>query len=474
MLRPYQNQAVASLRQLYADGFSAPLFCLPTGGGKTFVFCFIAQQMVARGRRACILVHRQELLGQASRSLLAMGVPHGIIAPGYRTNGEAIQVASVQTLANRLKKADERERKLLTFDLIIIDEAHHAVAGTWRRVIEGIPSAKILGVTATPIRTDGRGLGIKSGGCFDSMVVGPTIGELIKWGFLVKPVVFAPPSKIDLSTVHMRGGDFANGELAAAVDKPTITGDAVTHYARLCPHKPAIAFCASVAHAHHVAEQFRAVGFSAAALDGTASDTERRGIINSLGNGGLDVVASCDLISEGTDIPVVEAAILLRPTLSTGLYLQQVGRALRPADGKSRALILDHVGNCLTHGLPDDDREWSLDGAQKKKRKSALPEIKLKQCQNCYAFHEFAPICPECGHVYETKERAIEQVEGTLRELTKEEIEAIRKKNRREQGKARTLEDLISLAKSKGYRNPMWWAQKVFNSRGGHQKHDRL
>lgn len=466
MLRPYQAAAVDGLRQLYAAGNTAPLFVLPTGGGKTYVFCHIAQNITKRRKRAIILVHRQELLMQASRSLRSIGVTHGLIAPGFRDTRDPIMVGSVQTLRMRLKKmTPEQIAAFYDFDLVILDEAHHAAAGSWKYIIDHLSTSKLLGVTATPCRTDGKGLGKNAGGVFDAMIEGPTIRELIDLGYLVPPVVYAPPSQIDLSGVRMRGGDYNAKQLTGAVDKPKITGSAVAHYARLCPFKPAIAFCASVEHAQHVAAEFRAAGFVAHSIDGTMADGERRSLIAGLGNGSIHVLTSCDLISEGTDIPVVEAAILLRPTQSLGLYLQQVGRALRTAPGKTRALVLDHVGNCLIHGLPDEEREWSLDGVTKKKRGPNDAES-MRQCPECFAWHRVSPVCTECGHVYEAQERKIEVVAGELRELTPEEIERIRKQRKAEQGKAQSLEELIELGIQRKYKNPAFWAKKVLQARG--------
>lgn len=451
-LRPYQADAVAQLRAAYSSGKRAPLFCLPTGGGKTFVFSYVAQNAVARGNRVCILVHRQELLLQASRSLSAIGVKHGLIAPGHVQNREPVQVASVQTLGRRIA------RQPFKFDLIIVDEAHHAVAGTWKRLIEAMPEARVLGVTATPVRSDGKGLS----DVFDDLVIGPSVPTLIDMGFLVRPVVYAPPIAVDLAGVRRKGGDYDQRELASRMDKPTITGDAVAHYARHCPGKPAIAFCASVAHAQHVAQQFQAAGFKAKSIDGSMLDTERRQAIADLGNGQLQVLSSCDIVSEGTDIPVVETAILLRPTQSLGLYLQQVGRALRPAPGKDRALILDHVGNCLRHGLPDDQREWTLDGLPRSARAANdnEPDVTVKQCEVCFAVFKPSLVCPACGHVHAVKERIIQQTEGELQEV---DANLLRQQQRAEVGKARTLEDLIEVAKRRGYN--VRWAYNVFNAR---------
>lgn len=486
-LRDYQASGVEQLRQQFAAGKRAPLYTLSTGGGKTRVFSAIAEKMAAKNKRAVILVHRQELLMQASRSLRDLGVAHGIIAPGWKYRGEPLAVASVQTLASRVKKMSPADvQRLLRFDLVIIDEAHHAVAGQWRTVTQAMPWARLLGVTATAVRSDGKGLGIEAGGVFDCMVTGPSTPWLIDQGFLVRPLTYAPPTQVDLSGVHMRGGDWNAKELSAALDKPRITGDAVAHYARLCPFRPAIVFCASVAHAEHVATEFRAAGFSAKCLDGSMSDTERRAGIMGLANGSIHVLTSCDIISEGTDIPVVAAAILLRPTQSEGLYLQQVGRALRPvyakgfdlgtragrlaaiaASDKPHALLLDHVGNCLVHGMADEHREWSLAGKPPRKGKKQEPrQIPLKQCPQCYAFHEPAPVCPLCGHKHSVQARDVETVAGELKQLTPEEIEAIRRKKKVEQRQAHSAEELIRLGVQRQYKSPVFWALKVLEKRG--------
>lgn len=454
LLRPYQADAVSNLRASYASGNRAPLFCLSTGGGKTRIFTHVAQQAVARGNSVVILVHRQELLMQASRSLREMGVAHGLISPRFARNNEPVQIASVQTLIRRLKRHPEQ------FDLIVVDEAHHAVAGTWRKIIDLMPNAKILGVTATPIRTDGQGLSE----IFDDLIVGASMASLIDMGYLVKPIVYAPPTAVDLAGVRKRGGDFDSRQLTERMDKPTITGSAVEHYRKLCPYKPAIAFCASVEHAKHVAEQFNAAGFRARSIDGTMTDAERRNAIEDLGNGGLHVLTSCDIVSEGTDIPVVEAAILLRPTQSTGLYIQQVGRALRSAPGKTRAIVLDHVGNVLRHGMPEEMRDWTLDGiAKPASANDNEPTIAVKQCEKCFACFKPSPVCPSCGHIATTKERVLTETEGELKEVDPAEIEAMRRKQKQEIGRARTLEELQKLAKEKGYSRG--WAYHIHKAR---------
>ena len=463
-LRDYQQAAVDRLRASFGSGRRAPLLVLPTGGGKTFVFCYIAANAAQRGNRTLILVHRQELLRQTSDSLKALGVRHGLIAPGAPPRfGELVQVASVQTIVRRF---DQFERAGWSPELIVPDEAHHATAGTWRTVINRWQAARILGVTATPCRMDGRGLE----DVFDDLVEGPQIAELIDEGHLAPPTVYAPPVVADLSGVRMRAGDYAKNELAERVDRPTVTGDAVEHYGRICPGTPAIAFCVSVAHAEHVAEQFRLAGWRAASLDGSMSDVERKARIADLGEGRLHVLTSCDIISEGTDIPVVGAAILLRPTKSLGLYLQQVGRALRLYPGKTEAVILDHVGNVSTHGLPDEPREWTLEGRAKGQRQKSddgpPPPV---TCGGCFRQirRPAPPACPSCGHKIAGPDRmqGLQQQAGELKKITAEDRKAIAAHRKQDQAMAGTMQELVALGHRRGYKNPQGWAWRVFSKR---------
>lgn len=465
-LRPYQQQAVDGIRDSFKRGNKAPLLVLPTGGGKTIVFTYIASNASARGKRVLVLVHRIELMRQTSEKLHTFGVDHGLINPLFTpTYWKPVQVASVQTLVNRLNKLASAPP-----DLIIVDEAHHATASTWRKIIAAYPNALVLGVTATPCRGDGSGLGADSDGLFDDLIVGPQIADLIGEGFLVQPKVYAPLERIDLSGLRTRMGDYVKDDLEKAVDKPKITGKAVDHYAKLCPGAPAVAFCVSIKHAEHVAEEFKAAGFRAVALDGSHDDDYRKRILRGLATGEVQVVTSCDLISEGTDIPAIGAAILLRPTQSLGLYLQQVGRALRPCEGKDRAVILDHVGNVLQHGMPDDHRAWSLDGTEKRKRgEKTEPTIRVNQCEQCFAVHPPAPACPHCGHVRHVEDRAPQEVDGELKEVSAEQAALIRRQRQVEVAKARTREELEAIARARGYKPG--WVQHVLRERERRETH---
>lgn len=452
-LRPYQREGVDALRAAYRDRCRAPLYALPTGGGKTLVFSYITKGAVARGKRVLILVHRSELLRQASRSLTAWGVPHGCIVAGAQgMTGHHVQVASVQTVVRRLAR-------IAPPDFVIVDEAHHAVAGTWQRIIEAFPEAKLLGVTATPARLDGKGLGVRSGGYFDRLVQGPTMQELIDGGFLVRPRVFVAEVAPNMEGVHTVAGDFNRGEMDAAVRDSRVVGDAVSHYRRICPGVPAIAFCVSLAHADAVVTAFQRGGFRARRIDGAMSDVDRLSIVSDLAERRLDVMVSVDLVSEGFDVPVCGAAIMLRPTQSESLFLQQVGRALRPAPGKDCAYILDHAENVTRHGLPQDDREWSLEG---RRPRETVPGVRV--CGSCFAVSPSGTqVCPECGTAFPVapdRRREVDEVAGELIELTPEMIAERRRQRQREIGLARTEQELRALAERRGYR-PGWVFQMM-------------
>jgi DNA repair protein RadD len=477
-LRTYQSDAVNGIRRAYREGKRAPLLVLPTGGGKTVTFSYVTQSAAAKGRCVYLLVHRAELVKQIAGTLARFGCTHNIIAPGpivrqcqadqfrahgrtYVQPGARVFVASVQTLVKRLDKIPTD----MAPDLIVIDEAHHLTAGTmWGTVVEKFPKAYLLPVTATPCRLDGKGLGLGAGGFCDELIMGPTMRELIEAGALSPYRIFAPPNALDLSGVKTRAGDYAKDQLATAVDKPMITGDVVQHYHRLAAGRRALVFCVSVEHARHVASEFAASGVESEFLDGTLDASEREAIIKRFEAGTTMVLTSCDLVSEGFDCPAIEAAILLRPTQSLSLYLQQVGRALRMFPGKTEAIILDHVGAVQTHGLPDEDREWSLDGVKRGKRQAANdnePGVdRVSTCPKCFTIHLPAAECPTCGHVYPIKARQLEQADGELQEITGDQLEAMRRQRRAMQGKAETVEDLVhKLGMSRGR------AQKIVQAR---------
>lgn len=462
-LRPYQAKAIQNVRSSLMAGNRAPLLVSPTGSGKTVMLSKVAAGAEEKGSRAYIIAHRGELLEQISNTLMSFGIRHGMISPDYTPDPFArVQVASVQTLIRRATRQNMRA------DLVIFDEAHHVLEGNmWGKALALLGKPRVLGVTATPCRGDGRGLGLDAGGIFDDMIEVASVRELIDGGHLVRPVVYAPvPQSLDLSGIKTRAGDYERAELSSRMDTPTITGDAVGHYARLCPGVPAIAFGVSIEHCQHIAAEFRAAGFNFQPIDGTMDSDTRKGLIRGLGNG-IDGLVSADLIGEGVDVPAVGAVILLRPTKSLGLYLQQVGRGLRTCAGKTHAVILDHVGNTLIHGLPEEDREWSLEGMRKKTRKGEASEsVPVKQCPVCYAVHSPAPACPMCAHAYldETARGGPpEQAPGELKEVTAELAAKLRAEKQAAVRGAKSLEELRLVAARLGYK--AGWADHVWAAR---------
>lgn len=408
-LRSYQLKDCGAIRDAFRSGFDAPLYVLPTGGGKTVVLCHIAQAAVQKGGRVLLLVHRRELLDQAVRSLLRMRISAGVIAPGFNKSDKAVQVASVQTMSRRLAQFSPD-----AFSLVIIDEAHHAVAGSWQTVCSYFGGAKRLGVTATPVRLDGRGLA----GQFDTMILGPSPRELERGGFLARSRVYAPPIGFNAAAVRSRMGDYDLGDAEQQVTTVRALGDAVTHYQQLLGGGTAIAFCCTVKHAEAVAETFTAAGIPAESIDGSMTWEQRESKLHRLSQGQLRILTSCMLIGEGVDVPSVNGCIMLRPTKSLSLFLQMVGRCLRPAAGKDAAIILDHVGNYERHGHHMDRREWSLEEGVRKRRDGAAGPA-LWVCPGCYCNVESRQQeCPECGYVRPRQERQVIQVAGQLMQIS--------------------------------------------------------
>ena len=449
-LRDYQLTDVANNRDALTR-HNRVLFRGATGSGKTVMFAHMAIKGAEKGNRVCVIVHRRELLDQIGKALdaqkprLSKNYPmYGVIASGEDEVPHEIQIATIQTLARR----EFRDR----FDVIIIDEAHHAPANQYLKVIEANPNAKVLGVTATPCRMGGYGLG----DVFDVLVEQSlSVKELIEQGYLADVDVYSHPvSAIDVSGIKLRGGDYRNEELEIAASTPTVLGDAIKHYREYADGKPAIAFCVSVEHAQKVADSFRYSGIRTEFISGDHGKRDREWRINGLACGSIQVLTSCDLISEGLDVPVVQCGIMLRPTHSLALAMQQMGRVMRPNANGSPSIILDHAGNCLRHGVPQQDRVWTLDKKSKNGPKVRDEvNVNVRQCPHCYYVHEFATACKGCGYVYQSKDRVITKAEGKLEKLTEQNIRKHHARN--VVRKARTKEQLQAIAKARGYR-PGW------------------
>ena len=381
-LRPYQQTIVQSVNKAFSNAPKV-LLQLPTGGGKTVIFCEIVKQYLAENKKAIIVVHRKELLDQASIALSRLQIQHSLIAPGERVDpSHTVIVASVQSL----------NRRTLNFqpDILIIDEGHHAAGNNnWTKAIKKWPKAKTLGVTATPCRLDGKPLG----NLFNILVSGPPTAELISQNYLAPVRVFSPQASVTAEGVGTRIGEYIQSQLAERFDTPEVAEEAVLNFQRICPEAKAIVFCCSVSHAEHTAQAFQNAGFSSACLHGKLSKVERESILQQFQKGTIQIVTSRDLISEGTDIPDAQAAILLRPTQSESLYLQQVGRVLRTSPNKRFAVIIDLAGNTWKHGLPDEHREWSITRGLAKTK-----TIQLSRCLDCDAvISKTQEFCGHCG-----------------------------------------------------------------------------
>ena len=442
-LRPYQENIINDVRAEFACGKKRVCIVSGCGSGKTVIMAWMSAQAKIKGNDVLFVIHRQELSDQSSETFSESGISHGIIGAGFPMNpAEKIQIASIQTVIRRLDRIN-------TPVIIILDESHHATANTWKRLLAAYPNAFVIGLTATPARLGGQGLG----DIFESLVMGPSVKKLIEDGYLAPFKYYAPPQIANMNGVKVKMGDYDQKQIAEIMDNNVIIGDAVEHYRRLADGKRAIVYCTSVAHSRHTAESFRAAGYAASHIDGDTHKIERRRLVADFKNGGLQIITNCDLISEGFDCPGAEVVILLRPTQSLTLYIQQSMRGMRPdpANPDKVCIILDHVGNVGRHGLPDEDREWSLEGVKKKKAEpgQAFP---VRQCPKCYTAHRPTPACPSCGHVYVIEERAeIKKEKGELAEVI--DIERIARK--REQGRARSESDLIKIAIKRGY-EPGW------------------
>ena len=453
--RIYQKEAIQNCRNAFGIKKKSVLLVMPTGAGKTVVFSQIAKNAVEKNNNVLILVHRRELVTQASKKLAAINVDHGIIAAKFKPTDAPIQIASVQTLVRRL------DTTKFVPSLIIIDEAHHAVAGSWEKILNHYPKAIRLGVTATPCRLDGRGL--KE--FFDDLILGPTIPELVEQGYLSPHRVFAAPKPVSLDGLKTRAGDFAKDELSERMKEYVIKGDTIEHWRKHANGVPSVAFCCDILHAEAVVERFNDSGIRAGIITGEMKNDDRDQVINDLSSGRIQVLVSVDVVSEGFDLPIIGCAILLRPTKSEGLYMQQVGRILRPQKNKV-AIVLDHVNSTRDHGFVDDVRNWSLNAKRKSKRENQqAPSVTV--CEKCFATYRPQRICPCCGFEKEIARRKIRFEEAELIELKREEVRlnAEEKTQRNTEYKnAKTLQDFLAIAERRGYKKG--WAYFALKNKG--------
>jgi len=488
-LRTYQDDVFREIRKAslniydynkkeYVTGFRDICVVSPTGSGKTTIGAFILYKGGLKSNSGLVVAHRRELIYQWSMTLASLGVYHDIIASSSSINQikcdqvrrfgkifykdkAPIKVASIQTLVVRYLHMDQSWIP----KIIVIDEGHHATVGSnYEFLFKHYVGSIRLYFTATPERLDGKGLGAGFGGFCDHLVEGMQPKWLIENGFLSKYRMFCPPMDFSLSDVKTKFGEYDQGQIEGLIERSKITGDAIAEYLEHIPGEPAIVFCTSVKHADRTAEEFRLAGVKAESVNGNTHPTERKRILDGLGNGSVHVVTSADLIGEGVDIPNVRGVFCLRPTKSFALWRQMQGRGLRIAKGKIDCMIFDHAGNCERHGLPDLEVEWSLEGSVKRSS-SSKNDIKVLVCPKCFSAFKPCKECPSCGHVFENKRRDIQTEDGNLVEINlammaEMQIKMMRKK---EVGKAKTYPELLLIEKSRGYKSG--WARIAFNSR---------
>ncbi len=409
VLRPYQLDAIEELRSTIRSGVARVLFVLATGGGKTVCFAYITASAIKRGSRVLIVAHRRELISQCVAKLLAAGIPErevGVImgSDKRRRPGAAVQVASIDTLRNRAKPPA---------DLVIVDEAHRALAASYVDLRSHYPSAVHLGFTATPTRADGKGLA----DAYDGLVVAVPISRLIAEGHLVAPRVWTVPAGAlpDLRKVKTTAGDFNARQLGEACNQGALLGDIVEHWEKRAGGERTVGFAVTVEHSKGLVKRFVERGHAAEHLDGETPTEERDAILRRLEAGTTRIVVNVGVLCEGWDQPSCKVLILARPTQSLGLYLQMAGRILRPWQGVG-AVILDHAGCARMHGLPHEDREWTLEPPQRRRSKGEVDCAKL--CDGCLAVLPLGTrICPECGHELPWREQDLTEADGELEEV---------------------------------------------------------
>ena len=439
-LRPYQVDLFKKTQSAFAQGHRRPLVVAPCGAGKSYLFA----EMVRKGRgEALVLTHRQELKEQHEALFRKLGI-------------ENVRVAMILTEANRLGQYP-------TPSLIITDEAHLSRSNSWMRVLEHYDTWTV-GLTATPVRLDGKPLG----DIYDALIEGVDTKWLIENKNLA-PYEYYAPTQVETDGLRTVAGDYVVADLEKLMNERAVYGNIIESYRKFAGGERTIAYCVSVGHAESTAEAFNSAGIRAEALSAGTPQRLRRAILDDFRSGKITVLCNVGIISEGVSIDEVSCCMLLRPTESVALGIQQMMRCMRYLPGKT-AKIIDCVGNYTRIGLPDDDREWSLGEPLKRKpRTDEHGNFYIRTCPECYMTFKTADTCPFCGHTYPLHPRELKaREEIELKRITAEEIarvEAEKKKARAEQGRADSFEDLVKLAKQRGYKNPAFWAAQVIRGR---------
>ena len=458
-LRDYQDNMIGGCRRAMAR-VRRVLLQAPTGAGKTALASYMIDGAQRRGRLAYFICHRAELIAQTSATFRKYGIPHSFIAAGLPYDPrQRVQICSIDTLKGRAHLVPEP-------NLAVWDECHHIAAAGWLAVMNGWTRAYHIGLSATPWRADGAGLDAM----FDEMVLGPSVAWLMEHGHLAQYTAFIPNGGMDVKGVHTRGGDFIAKEIEAKVDRPKLVGDIITHWRKHANGLRSIGFAPSLDFSMYMVGEFNAAGIRAAHLDGNTPKGERQGIISAYADGRLDVLWNRFLFGEGFDLAAIaqrdvtiDCVIDCAPTQALNMALQRWGRALRG----DHAIILDHAGNMLRHGFPDDEREWTLEGREKSGKGGATegppPPIICEGCFN--AIRRPAPACcPHCGKPLRAEAKPMEVADGELVAANDNDKAAIRAQRKKEEQEAKDIGALIALGRKRGYDNPTGWAMKKWSN----------
>lgn len=418
-LRPYQLEILPRIGAAWRKGRRAPLLVAPTGSGKTVIAAEIIRRSVSHGWRVLFLAPRRELIDQACGKLVEAGLERvNVFMAGdpRRDDFAPVTVASVDTL--RTRRMPDGGYRLLDPDLVVADEAHLFATPQRVRLLRHWPKARVIGLTATPARKDGRALGT----VFDELMEVASVAQLTASGFLVQAKYFSV-SDPDLSRVRVTAGDFNQADLTKAMDRPQLVADVVETWLAHAGGRRTAVFATSISHSAGLANKFRTHGVAAEHVDANTPTRERNAIFRRFRDGTTQVLTNCTLASYGFDLPELDCVVLARPTKSLVLYLQMLGRGLRPAPGKTHCLVLDHAGVVRRFGFADEPREWSLEGRVTNWREEAErtghdvpPDKKLRDCTECKALFTGAQ-CPECGWFIKPRGMQIETAAGELVEI---------------------------------------------------------
>lgn len=441
-LRDYQEELVNGVKQSILDGNHSIIVQSPPRSGKTVVMAHIAKGATDKGNKVLFFSHRKEINEQVYKTFESNNV-----------NMDLVTIGGVQSLVRKLDKLDEPK-------IILIDEAHHSKATSYKKIIDHFPNAYKLLFTGTPVRLDGSG--------FDDIAEDIILGKSVKWlqeHGRIAPFKYYAPLMIDMSRLKKRAGEFTKGSVDETM-KTVIYGDVIKHYEKLAKGKQAIVYTHSVEVSENVSKAFNDAGYNSIAVSGKTPREARETAMQAFRNGDLKIMVNCELFTEGIDLPNVDVCIMLRPTQSLSLYLQFAMRALNPREGKT-AIIIDHVGNVERFGLPNQEREWSLQGIVKKKQTARIGEPTVRVCEKCFAtYWSSTRTCPECGHESPPTKKELEIMrEAELAEINEQKQQKIKKQVQTyvSPDMCRNIDELKEYRDQHGYKNGWVWymAKKI-------------